>query len=778
MKFTTKLTALFLGIMITISVAISYSIYISNHKGLEEQIQHRLRDMAFHTMDKIDMTLHMKLEDIELLTNDVIISSRNSTPKEITERLIEYRNQRKTYVSLSFIDLDRVRIADTSGLHVGRQEAPTECFEKTVQGNICSSCTVYDEGDFGVPTMNFGAPVRDENEKVFGVIIARMPITKLYEIAKDICGIHEDKSVLDLEINLVDRDGLLLYSHYNRGGILKDNLANDRCIRRSIEGEKMGSSICYDALLKEKVICFFVREQGYLDFAGNDWTLLLHIPTKTAFASAIQLRNSMIGILSVVAVLTSVISHIFSRTISKPIIKLKNAAVEIGKGNLDTRIGIKSKDEIGELAASFNDMAFNLNKVTASRDALNKEVAERIRAKQELQKARDELEVRVKQRTADLAKANEELRNEIKERKLAEDALRVARDDWENIFESISDTVVILDRDRRVLDCNRFAVATLQRPKSEIVGRFCYDVFQCKEHLEGGCLHEELLVSERPDTIDMETEMLSGIYLVTIAPVLDSWGKVIKTIHIAKDITDRKKGEKKLLTYQGQLRSLASELLLAEERLRRRIAIDVHDHIGQNLAISKIKIQSLCESVSSPKVVKDLNEVGDLITQTIESSRSLTFELSPPVLYELGFEAAVEWLVRHTKQQHGLSVNFKDDGNAKPLDDNVRVFLFQAVRELLVNVVKHAQAHRLKVSTQKVNGEIQVDVEDDGIGFEVSQIAFSNHKASGFGLFSIRERLGHIGGGLKIESGSGSGTKVTLTAPLDQKSEKGDEKHK
>ncbi|MCJ7692995.1 MAG: HAMP domain-containing protein, partial [Sedimentisphaerales bacterium] len=522
----------------------------------------------------------------------------------------------------------------------------------------------------------------------------------------------------------------------------------------------------------------FVREQGYLDFAGNDWTLLLHIPTKTAFASAIQLRNSMIGILSVVAVLTSVISHVFSKTISKPIIRLKNAAVEIGKGNLDTRIGIKSKDEIGELAASFNDMAFNLNKVTASRDALNKEIAERIRAKQELQKARDELEVRVKQRTADLAKANEELRNEIKERKLAEDALRVARDDWENIFESISDTVMILDRDRRVLDCNRFAVATLQRPKSEIVGRFCYDVFQCKEHFNGRCLHEELLVSERPDTIDMETEMLSGIYLVTIAPVLDSWGKVIKTIHIAKDITDRKKSEKKLLTYHGQLRSLASELLLAEERLRRRIAIDVHDHIGQNLAISKIKIQSLCESVSSPKVVKDLNEVGDLITQTIESSRSLTFELSPPVLYELGFEAAVEWLVRHTKQQHGLLVKFRDDGREKPLEDNVRVFLFQAVRELLVNVVKHAQAHRLKVSTQKVNGEIQVDVEDDGIGFEVSQIAFSNHKASGFGLFSIRERLGHIGGGLKIESGSGSGTKVTLTAPLDQKSGKGDEKHK
>jgi hypothetical protein len=267
MKFTTKLTVLFLGIMISVSVVISYSVYVSNRRGLEEQIQHRMRDMAFHAIDKIDRTLRTRIEDIKLLANDVIISSRNSTPKEITERLIEYRNQRKTYVSLSFYDLNRVRIADTTGMHIGQRDAPVACFNKAVAGKVCSNCTVYDEGEFGIPIMKFGAPVRDEKAEIFGVIVARMPITKLYEIAKDICGIHEDKSVLDLEINIVDKNGLLLYSHYNRKGILKDNLANDSvCISRSLNGEKMGSSICYDALLEEKVVCFFVREQGYLDF--------------------------------------------------------------------------------------------------------------------------------------------------------------------------------------------------------------------------------------------------------------------------------------------------------------------------------------------------------------------------------------------------------------------------------------------------------------------------------------------------------------------------------
>jgi signal transduction histidine kinase len=247
---------------------------------------------------------------------------------------------------------------------------------------------------------------------------------------------------------------------------------------------------------------------------------------------------------------------------------------------------------------------------------------------------------------------------------------------------------------------------------------------------------------------------------------------------LRSEITERKKAEEKLLIYQKQLRSLASELSLAEERLRRRIAMDVHDHVGQNLAISKIKIESLRESATSPELAEDLEEIRDLISQTIESTRSLTFELSPPVLYELGFEAAVEWLVRQTRQQHGLSTEFKGDGQTKPLDNNVRILLFQAVRELLVNVVKHAQAHNVTVSTRRVGNEIRVSVNDDGVGFDISQTGSHDYKTGGFGLFSIRERLGHIGGRLEVESKPGVGTRVTLTAPIDQESQNDKEQRK
>jgi len=236
------------------------------------------------------------------------------------------------------------------------------------------------------------------------------------------------------------------------------------------------------------------------------------------------------------------------------------------------------------------------------------------------------------------------------------------------------------------------------------------------------------------------------------------------------EIAEREKVEQRLIEYQRQLQLLASELSLAEERLRRRIAVDVHDRIGQNLAISRIKIESLVGSVSSPEYSKTLNEIRDLIAQTIASTRSLTFELSPPVLYELGFESAIEWLVRQTRQQHNLSAEFENDNRPKPLDDNIRVLLFQAVRELLVNVVKHASAKKVTVTVRRVNNEIRVEVADDGVGFDVSRLGSADHKTDGFGLFSIRERLSHTGGQLNIESSPGRGTQVTLAAPIGQKS--------
>jgi len=231
-------------------------------------------------------------------------------------------------------------------------------------------------------------------------------------------------------------------------------------------------------------------------------------------------------------------------------------------------------------------------------------------------------------------------------------------------------------------------------------------------------------------------------------------------------IEEAKLNEKKLLTQQEKLRSLSSELVLTEERERRHIAIGLHDRIGQTLAVTKIKLGELREALPAGTAADALAEIRGFIDQTIQDTRSLTFELSPPVLYELGLEAALAWLANQTREKHAMRVELKDDGQSKPLDNGCRVIAFQAVRELLFNVVKHARAQIATISISRDDDAVRIDIEDDGIGFDTSELDATVSGSMDFGLFSVRERLQPLGGRLEIHSEPGSGTRVALVLPL------------
>jgi signal transduction histidine kinase len=233
-------------------------------------------------------------------------------------------------------------------------------------------------------------------------------------------------------------------------------------------------------------------------------------------------------------------------------------------------------------------------------------------------------------------------------------------------------------------------------------------------------------------------------------------------------VTKRKQTEERLHLYQEQLRSLASELSVTEQRERRRLATDLHDSISQILAISKLKLDLLRNSTTSAAAARELVEISELIDQALQHTRSLTFELSPPVLYELGLEAALESLVERMQQMHGLRIEFVDDEQPKALSEDLAAFCFRAVQELLINIVKHARATTATVSTGKYGDKVRIVVADDGVGY-VSDDTFANvDRRTGFGLFSISERLRHLGGSLEIRSGPGRGTRVILLAPLAQ----------
>lgn len=222
------------------------------------------------------------------------------------------------------------------------------------------------------------------------------------------------------------------------------------------------------------------------------------------------------------------------------------------------------------------------------------------------------------------------------------------------------------------------------------------------------------------------------------------------------------------MEYQKELRSLALELSLAEESERRRIATALHERVTQNLALCRIKMGELLRLAPDTAFAQGLNEIQNVVKELIKETRSLTFELSPPHLYEIGLEAAIGQLILQMREQYGLPATFNDDGQIKPIDDEVRVILFQIVRELLVNIVKHAKAHHAWVCVRRYGSNLQITIEDDGVGFDSSDICFGKKRTQGFGLFSIRERLRYIGGQFEVESEPSCGTKAIIIAPLKQ----------
>ena len=380
MRFKTRLTAIFSGIVLSIGILISYYVYTSNLTALEIQIRQRLEEKAFDTMDQIDRMLFERFANIRVLATDPVITSKESTPREIAKRLIEYRNMHKTYVCLSFFDLDRIRIADTSGLGLGKQHRMVPYLEDVLQGKISSASDIHVSEELKMPVIYFSSPVKGQGDETIGIVAAKIPAIKLYEITGGGAGIGEEE---DIRIDLVNKDGLLLYSNYNRKGILEDSLAHWKAFQRAKAGEEIGS-LKDKYLGKEETISTFVHDQGYLDFPGNDWVLIMNVPTKTVFAPAVELKNRMIVILSAILVLSIVVVSLFSRTVSRPIIKLRDAAFEIGKGKLDTKVEVTSRDEVGDLAESFNEMVSNLTKTMASRDSLNREIAQRKRTEEAL----------------------------------------------------------------------------------------------------------------------------------------------------------------------------------------------------------------------------------------------------------------------------------------------------------------------------------------------------------------------------------------------------------
>ena len=247
----------------------------------------------------------------------------------------------------------------------------------------------------------------------------------------------------------------------------------------------------------------------------------------------------------------------------------------------------------------------------------------------------------------------------------------------------------------------------------------------------------------------------------------DGNGQAIRGVGIVQDITGRKKAEAQIHAYQERLRALALELTMTEERERRRIATELHDGAAQSLAFARVQLASACKAVAEAEAAKKLDDVSQILRESLGQIREMLLDLSSPSMNEIGLGVAIsEWLEQQIGRRHGLKTSFADECGKVPLDDDVRAVLFRNTRELLTNVVKHAQAHTVAVRMESTGEALRITIEDDGAGLDPDNAAGTS--GGGFGLFSIRERMLDLGGSLEIVSARGKGCEATLVMPLDK----------
>jgi PAS domain S-box-containing protein len=496
--------------------------------------------------------------------------------------------------------------------------------------------------------------------------------------------------------------------------------------------------------------------------------------------------------------------------------------------------------------------------------------------------------------------------SDITARKEMEEKLLQAKEEWELTFNAVPHLIAILDTQHRIVRVNRAMAAKLGVAPEEAVGLKCYQMVHETEAPPAFCPHAKLLADGNEHSSEIYDKNLGGYFGVTVSPLRDNQGRLLGSVHVARDITERKQAEQELKkyrdhlealvaertaalsesetrfraifegaplgiglrdqagqvvalnpalerilgytladyqtlglsflhpedvpqvqslmselaagrrdsflvesrafhrdghkvwgrvhvtkvrgkddqtwfslslieditreketqaeisSYQERLRALAMELILTEERERRRLATDLHDNIGQVLALLQIKLGSLRQGLTSLEMAANLDEARNLLSQIIRSTRSLTMEMGLSVLNELGFASGLEWLGEKFQEQCGFQVEVNCEPLPPCLDLTLRTFLFRAIRELLTNVAKHAQAREVAIEVKTEPGQLVLQVADDGVGFEVSNLT----EMAGFGLFSITERLNNLGGHLKIHSDPGKGVRVKLTLPL------------
>jgi len=382
---------------------------------------------------------------------------------------------------------------------------------------------------------------------------------------------------------------------------------------------------------------------------------------------------------------------------------------------------------------------------------------------------------------------------ETTERRRAEEELRKERDFSTAVLDTAGALVVVLDKEGRITRFNRACEEVTGYLTEEVLGRMFLEFLIPTEDVQGvRQAWNALRAGDFPNQHENHWVAKDGarrLIAWSNTAITSGKGEIDYIIGTGVDITERKQAEEALqeanealeqrvrertMALQNlaeqlersrhDLRKLASELVMAEERERKRIAGVLHDEVAQTLAAARMQLDLLQGISSDEKEKQNLVEIKALLMQSLQETRALMTDIGNPLLFDMGLKAACEALVSRLMERHSIRISCDIRDAYKHLDPDVKTILYQVVRELLNNVVKHSKAQNAHVLIDAENGHFRVKVTDDGLGFDPQMLGAPTVEG-GFGLYSIRERLIAINGSLRIESTPGTGTVVTAILP-------------
>ena len=350
------------------------------------------------------------------------------------------------------------------------------------------------------------------------------------------------------------------------------------------------------------------------------------------------------------------------------------------------------------------------------------------------------------------------------------------------IVESSDDAIISTDLKGRILSWNPAAERMYGYRRSEAIGQPITMLFPEDRLSEETKNLENIREGRRIDPYDTVRKHKDGtavLVSLAVSPIKDQAGRIIGASKTARNITELKRIEEELraltvaldervaqrtaalMQSQTRLRALASQLSLAEERARRKLGTELHDYLGQMLVLCRLKLTKRYADGKPVSMAQQRRDADRILQEAIAYTRSLVAQLTPPILREFGLVSALTWLGDQMKQ-HRLHVEITEGISSVDLPEEQAILLFQSVRELLMNVVKHAGSQRATLSIGLDQGRLSLTVCDNGVGFDAAQESPGNH----FGLFSIRERMEGIGGTFEVSSLPQQGTVARLSLPL------------